>query len=353
MRMNADPKILRTKRALKQSPEANFSVLHFLKPGKTLALGLISNPLSGGNRKGLHIIREILAGQPQVHHLEASTPSEVKSALDEFVRRKVDVVAVNGGDGTIHAVLTELFRQPSSEPLPLLALLRSGTASMIARDVGLSGSRGSALTRLLTWISTGCGGAAVVQRSLLKVEVSPDQRTLYGMFLGAAGICQGIQFCLDRVHSKGVSGQLAAGLTLARFLLAAARREKSLLSPVRATVVLDREPPEERDFLLMLVSTLEHLFLGIRPYWSTESGPLYYTALGARPRHLLRALPALLRGQKSRFSTPEHGYFSRKAWEVRLTLTGGFTLDGELYTLDNRVTSLTITEGGKAAFLKL
>ena len=351
--MSDDPRILRTDGSVKQLPESYISVSRPLKPGKTLGLGLISNPLSGSNRKGLHIIREVLAGRPQAYHLEASTPSEVGSALAEFARRKVDVVAVNGGDGTVHAVLTELFRQPSPGPLPLLALLRSGTASMIARDVGLRGSPRGALSRLLTWVSTDCDSASVIQRPLLKVEGAPDQRTLYGMFLGAAGIYQGIQFCLDRLHSKGVSGQLAAGLTLSRFLLAAARGDKSLLSPMRATVGLDREPSEQREFILILISTLERLFLGIRPYWSTETGPLYYTALGARPRHLLRSLPALLRGQKGRFCTPENGYFSRKAREVRLTLTGGFTLDGELYALDNRLTHLTITEGGKAFFLKL
>jgi hypothetical protein len=324
-----------------------------LKSGKTLRLGLISNPLSGGNRKGLHIIREVLAGRPQAHHLEASTPLEVGSALAEFAQREVDVVAVNGGDGTIHAVLTELFRQPSPGPVPVLALLRSGTASMIARDVGLSGSRRVALSRLLTWINTGCGSAAVVQRPILKVERPPDQEPLYGMFFGAAGICQGIQFCLDRVHARGMSGQLAAGLTLGRFLIAAARMDKSLLFPVLATVGLDREPSEQREFLLILISTLERLFLGLRPYWGIETAPLYYTALGARPRHLLLALPTLLRGRKSRFGTPEHGYFSRKVREARLTLPGGFTLDGELYTLDTQVRRITVTEGGKASFLKL
>ena len=348
-------KNFRTDGAGKQLSESCISVPRPLNHTKTLTLGLISNPLSGGNRKkSLHAIREVMAGRPQACHREASTPSEVGSALAEFVRKKVDVVAVNGGDGTIHAVLTELFRQPSPGPLPLLALLRSGTASMIARDVGLNGSGRKALNRLLTWSSTGYSNAAVVQRSLLKVEVAPDQKPLYGMFLGAAGICQGIQFCLERVHSKGVSGQLAAGLTLGRFLLAAVRGDKSLLSPVLATVSLDREPPEKREFLLILISTLERLFLGIRPYWSPEeTGSFYYTAVRPRPQHLLRALPALLRGRKGNFNTPEHGYVSRKVQEVRLTLAGGFTLDGELYSRDNRVTRLTITEGGKAEFLKL
>jgi len=326
---------------------------HNLKPGKAFRVGLISNPLSGRNRKGLNVIREVLARQLQVYHLEASTPLDVGWALAEFGRREVDVVAVNGGDGTVHAVLTEFFRRPWSGPVPVFALLRSGTASMIARDVGLSGSRRVALNKLLKWISTGRGSAVVVQRPILKVESTLDQKPLYGMFFGAAGICQGIRFCLDRVHTKGVRGQLAAGVTLARLLVAAVRRDRSLLFPVSAGVALDGGPKEEREFLLILVSTLERLFLGIRPYWGTEIEPLYYTAISVRPRHLLKTVPPLLRGRKSRFGTPEHGYFSQKVREARLILSGDFTLDGELYTLGTREKSITITEGGKASFLKL
>jgi hypothetical protein len=48
------------------------------------------------------------------------------------------------------------------------------------------------------------------------------------MFMGAAGICQGIRFCLDRVHARGISGQLAAGVTLGRFLLAAMGKKTKL-----------------------------------------------------------------------------------------------------------------------------
>jgi hypothetical protein len=59
----------------------------------------------------------------------------------------------------------------------------------------------------------------------------------------------------------------------------------------------------------------------------------------------------LLRGKKNRFCAPEYGYFSRKPREVRLTITGGFTLDGELYALDNQTTQITVTDGGKASFL--
>ncbi len=322
-------------------------------PKAPLRLGLISNPLSGGNRKALSTIRKLLVGHQQVCHCEANTPSEVTSALDEFARSKVDIVAVNGGDGTAHAVLTGLFRQPPPGSFPLLALLRSGTASMLARDVGLRGSPRAAAKRLLRWIDTGSGTAAVVQRPLLKVTPSPEAAPLYGMFFGAAGICQGIRFCLDRVHTKGVSGQLAAGVTLARFLVAALRRDRDVLFPVPATVTLDGELPLRGEFSFILMSSLERLFLGLRPYWGNGTAPLYYSALAARPQHLLRVLPVLLRGRTSRFATPEHGYFSRKVREARLTFTGAFTLDGELYPPDNNETCVTVTEGGKVSFLRL
>lgn len=324
-----------------------------VKPGKPLRAGLISNPLSGGNRKGYKVIREILARRPEVCHCEASTPAAVGFALDEFSRREVAVIAVNGGDGTVHAVLTEFFRRPWPGQAPLFALLRAGTASMIARDVGLSGSRQAALNRFLECVSGDGGRAVVVERPVLKVETSPIQKPLFGMFFGGAGICQGIRFCLERVHTKGVRGQLAAGVTLARLLMSAAHGDKGgLLRPVSGAIALDGGLVARGEFLLILVSTLERLFLGIRPYWGTEIAPLYFTALTARPQHLLKATPTLLRGRKSRFATPEHGYYSHKVREAHFTLGGDFTLDGEFYAAD-QTQPISLTEGGKASFLRL
>lgn len=222
---------------------------------------------------------------------------------------------------------------------------------MIARDVGVPGAPPAALRRVLDWITDESGNAKVVERPVLKVETSPEQQPLYGMFFGAAGICQGIRFCLDRVHPAGISGQLAAGVTLGRFLIAAARGGGSLIKPVPAKVTLDKGPTEEREYFLILMSTLERLFLGLRPFWSRETAPLHFTALDARPKHLLRALLPVLRGTQGRCNLPEHGYFSRKVKEAHLTLGGGFTLDGELYYSDASSTEVIVTEGGKASFL--
>ena len=46
-----------------------------------LLLGVLSNPLSGGNRKGLKRVKKLLAKYPQVLHREVCTPVEVAEAL--------------------------------------------------------------------------------------------------------------------------------------------------------------------------------------------------------------------------------------------------------------------------------
>ncbi|MGD9336934.1 MAG: diacylglycerol kinase family protein [Syntrophobacterales bacterium] len=321
--------------------------------GRTLRVGVLSNPLSRGNRKGLDEVRAFLAGQPQAIHREVQTPADVASALVDFAHNSVDVVAVNGGDGTTQAVLTALFHRRPFGKLPLLAILRSGTDSSTARDVGLKGSRKRALQKLFTWAHTRTGDAAIVERPVLRVQGAVNQGPLYGMIFGAAGIYQGIRFTHSKVYTLGVYGSLAPGLTLARFLLALTRRKSDYVTPVPMTIALDRHPPVQVDCLLIIVSTLERLVFGLRPFWGTEKAPLHYTAISARPQYLFRALASLLRGRKGRHGTTENGYFSHNVHEVRLTFDSGFTLDGELYTPDARLGPVVVQDGGQASFLRL
>jgi diacylglycerol kinase (ATP) len=105
-------------------------VSKFFRSGETPNIGVVINPLSGGNRNGLEDVRSVISAHPQVIHCDVQTPDDVQVALAQFARQKVNLLAVNGGDGTVQAVLTAIFQhQPFEEP-PLLAVLQSGTTSM-------------------------------------------------------------------------------------------------------------------------------------------------------------------------------------------------------------------------------
>lgn len=320
---------------------------------KLLHVGLLSNPLSGGNRKGLAAIHRALDGQEHVIHHTVQTPEEVAAAIADCADRNVDIIGVNGGDGTIQAVLTALLHQQLFERMPLLALLRSGTDSVIPGDVGLRGTREEGLRKLLNWTRLRDGSNVIVKRPIMRVQPAPNQEPRYGMIFGAAIVYQATLFCHRRIHSIGLRGGLAPGLTLARFLLAVLSKNRKYVRPVPITIGLDQNPPQQHDFLVVVISTLERLFLGIDPFWGTGTGPLRFSAVADRPKHILRALPALVRGHTYRHATPENGYYSNNAHKVELTMNTRFTLDGQIYTPDPQLGPVVVENGGQASFLRL
>ncbi|MGD9043666.1 MAG: diacylglycerol kinase family protein, partial [Desulfobacterales bacterium] len=285
---------------------------------------------------------------------EVQTPQDVTETLAEFARQEVNLLVINGGDGTVQAALTATFHKNFFETMPVLAVLPSaGTTSMIAGDIGLKGPRQSALQRLFSWARTGNGRAAIMQRPVLRVQVPAKTEPVYGMFFGAAAIYQATQFCLQKVFAKGVRGELGAGVALARFLLAVVLKDRNVVSSVPITTQLEQKSPQQQKYLLVLVTTLQRLFLGLRPYWGAEPKPLHYTAVGSRPRYFLRAIPSLMRGRPGRYVRPDNGYTSHNIDAVELTLKSGFNLDGELFIPDCSQGPVRVSYGGQASFLQL
>lgn len=315
-------------------------------------IGLVSNPRSGGNRKGIGAVRRFISQTPSIHHAEAVTPPEVRSVLVEFAARGVNLIVVNGGDGTVQSVLTTLYGgyTPFSAP-PLLVLLEAGTTSMLAGDVGLRGTQLAALTKIYNWSTvTTQPYHRIVERSVLKITQNDTIDPVCGMFFGAGVIPQGIDLCHASINPNGKRGELIPGLIIARFLLAALTGNNTLLSITDMGIRLDEAPTHNDRYLVTMVSSLKRLFLGLHPFWGTETAPLHFTALKANPPFLLRNLPFLLRGRRTATAIQENGYFSHNANRITFDFNGRFTLDGELF--ETR-TPVTIEAVGPARFLKL
>lgn len=327
-------------------------MINFFRSGQTPRIGVIINPLSGGNRNGLDDVRGVIRDHPQVVHCDVQTPDDVLAGLQDFARQEVDLLAVNGGDGTVQAVLTVLFHHQPFEMQPPLAVLQSGTTSMTARDVGFTGSRLKSLKKLFHWAAAGDRNPEMIHRPVLQVT-APGHETRYGMFFGAAAIYQGIQYFHRNLNTKGLRGQIGSGLTIMRFLFSAIRRRSDFIQPVPIAVAVDNHRPRQFDCLVVLVSALNRLFFGLYPHWGNESGPLHYTAVRAQPRYLLRALPSLLRGLMGPYGTTANGFMSHNAHEIKLNLNSGFTLDGQLYMPATDKEPTVVRYGGTASFLRL
>ena len=316
---------------------------------REMTIGMVTNPLSGGNRKGIGEIRKFLAQNPGINYCEAVTPEEVNAVLTDFSTRNVELLVVNGGDGTVQAVLTALYGRSLFPRPPVLALLQAGTTSMLARDVGVRGKPSAALAKILAWsMGTGRTGDPIHERPVLKIRQEGYAEPVCGMFFGAGAIPRGIDLCHGSMNPNGVRGELMPGLIMARLILEVLTGREKLLSATDMGIRLDEAPAWHDTYLFAMVSTLERLFLGLHPFWGGEAAPLHFTALRAKPTYLLRNLPFLLRGRCTATASPENGFFSHNIRRIILDFRGRFTLDGEIFEAR---APLTIEPAGPARFL--
>lgn len=331
-----------------------------VRPGEPVSpdgdwrLGVICNPESGANRRsGLEGFRRLLEGERRIPCREVRDPAQVAAALAEFTRRGINLLAVNSGDGTVQAVLTEFLRSRPVSELPLLVLLNGGTTNMTHRDLGLPGRPIEALRGLLAWLRLGEGKARIVSRPVLRVEPEPAGKPYFGFFLGAAAVYRGIRFFHARIRRVGLRGNAAHLAVFLRFLGALLRRGDELLSPAAVRLAADGRDWGRHPAFLLLATTLDRLILGWRPFWAAGSAPLRLTLVQAPPVWIPGAFPALLRGRSDPRLTPENGYVSLRACELELELDGGFALDGELFPPPPGGHRVRLRSGGPVRFLRI
>jgi hypothetical protein len=337
-----------------ERPEPRLLLTPPIDLGRPIRTGVINNPLSFRNRRRdtMRAVLDVLGAHSRIPHHVVDRPEDVGAATRALIDAGSELIVVNGGDGTVQAVLTALFGGPPLEELPLLAVLPSGTTNMVAADIGATMHPVPALQRLLAATREGRLLGTVVRRPVMRVEIAPHTPPVFSMFFGSGAIYHGITFCRQYIATLGLRGELGPGLALVVFLAKIALGQgASLFPPVHLSGRLDGEPLRPGAYRGVLVSTVSRQFLGLRPFWGREPAPLKYSAVSYTTRYLWRAAPAVMRGRPNRYVRPEYGYTSRNAHEIELDLDCGFTLDGELFTPCAGV-PLTLSSGYSAAFLR-
>ncbi len=301
------------------------------QPSSAVRIGLINNPLSRSNRaRGVAHIAD-LAGSHGVEVASEVDMSGLSATLARFAEAGVNLLAINGGDGTVRNVLTQIWRDRPFETPPMLAVLRGGRSNAIAMDCGLRGAPDSAFRRLLAAAAEGKIIEHIVERKLIRVEGVQDAGVQYGMFMVAAGGVPVIDYSRSRIDPLGLPAWISDVISLAGVVTRSLRRRNSLaLDGHDIAGDVDGAPLPFSHTSLLLAFTLDTLVLRSRPYWNEQTGPLRLTLMAHPPRGMVWRLPALLYGGATR-DAPEDQYFSRGASAVTLRFNGRFVLDGEFF----------------------
>ena len=304
------------------------------------SLGIITNYQAGRNRKRPERIRALVRASGATE-FDVTDLDSIRAATRQLSGQGVEILAVNGGDGTAHAVLTQLMRLDTK--MPLVAVIAGGTTNLTANDLSGKVSPEQGLERLTRLVGSPADQIRCVQRRLLKVTVA-DAKPQYGLFLGAGAVLRGMEHFRENVGARGLRGELAAGFSLMRGLAGIFRRKSAWTKTHLADVRVAGSDAWREDRVLLIATTMNRLLLGIRPWWGEQDGSIHLTALRREPEAILRVLPALLRGRRHRLLTPSRGYRSDDVSGFELRSASGFALDGELFPLvANELVNVTVT----------
>lgn len=297
---------------------------------ESITIGLISNPNSGHNRDDFARIEALVAGQPAIHHVVTHSPADIAPALEALSRRQVEVLAINGGDGTAAAIMGRMLEQAVFAKPPLIALLPGGTANMNAGDVGIRGKLVPAVRRFCSWCEDQQDTQdRIVERPLLRVQTGGASH--YGMFLGAGAVMQGTEYTHSKIHARGLRDELSLALGTARTIWGVLRDDPRFNQSVSISLRLDDGiESATHDTLILVVSTLHRLFFGMRPFWGTGPGRLRMTLVEQHCTRFLRTFISIVRGRPNRNAVPHSGYISHNADAIHLAMDGGLNLDGEI-----------------------
>src|SRR5262245_3516648 len=224
-------------------------------------IGFLANPHARANQRDPERLQEFarVAGRNGIAQL-TSTLDDLYRAAAAFRRSAVDIVAINGGDGTLHVALSALEKTYGSEArLPMVAPLRGGTMDTVARSLGVRGSTDALLARLVGKYRAG-GGFRVIERELLRIGDS------VGFLFGTGAIANYLRL----YYATRRPGPVTAGLVLARGIgsaLLGGRFGRSLAERWRGQVTADGSCWGPRDYLAVGAACIDQIGLGFKPFY--------------------------------------------------------------------------------------
>jgi diacylglycerol kinase family enzyme len=319
-----------------------------------VAVALLSNPKSTGNRAQLPRIRAFCANRTDIFHYEVEHIDQIGAALASIALVRPRVIAINGGDGTVQAALTELHNGgyfPDGE-VPPVAVLPNGKTNLIALDLGATGDPLSALEHVAA-LAEGQLAPHIVQRELIALSHGTANVPVLGMFLGGGGLADTILYCRHNLYPLGLPNGLAHVLAGVRTFCSAIPGLRRLVreqsSPV--TVTLRRAGEIRGRFAVLIVTTLEKLLFNAPVGAGANTGRMKLLAVDQDIPSLMRMIKVGLFGKLG--ERPVEGLHFEQGDSISIAGDrSSVILDGELF--ETRAGQpITLTSTAPVPFLRL
>lgn len=298
-------------------------------------IGIITNPHSRRNRRYPEQMRRLayVLGSEDTYEL-TNKVDDVVTVAEQFKRSGIEILALNGGDGTNHVTLTTFIEVYGDEPLPKITFLRGGTMNTISDGIGIEGTPARLLANLVDKYYTGVP-FETTQRDMLKI--TDQEATRYGFIFGN-GIVSNF---LDIYYEVGnPPTPVTAAVLLGKAVVGmpfGAQIVKDIVRPFTARAVFKDDEWPEREYTSLLAATIDQIGLGFRPFIRCEERPHAFHVLGlmTKPFALAAELPRIRMG----LPMPAHKAASKVTDYVEILSSEPFayTIDGDMHRANGRV----------------
>ena len=288
----------------------------------------MNNPRSRRNKRRPRIaarLRAMIEDDGEV--LDASTPDELARAVERFRAADIEVLGVNGGDGTAHVVLTAFARAYAGRKLPKLLLLRGGAMNTVAHGHHIHGGAERILREVLIRRRHGYA-LRTVERDLLRIR-GDDADPTYGFIFGTGAVVTFLEAYYATGHPSPITAAalvvqgIASALVGGAFSRSLARRE-------RLRVATDGDEWPDQAYLALIAGATPDIGFGFKAFARCAEQPGFFHAVGvtASVLQLVPSLPRIARG------APYRRRVAQDEVARELVAEGDpvrYTVDGDLY----------------------
>jgi diacylglycerol kinase (ATP) len=318
-------------------------------------IAVFVNPQSRANRRNPRLAAEfqaVLGDLGQV--LAPSSLAELDSMGVGLREAPPEIIAVHGGDGTLHKVVTALGRAFADRPLPPLAILPGGTMNVVATSLKIGAPPVPFLKMIAATVRAGRPPELIQRRCM---RVGEHLGFVFGNGLSA-------NFLGEYYSPRGYSPTRAIWLMARTFFsaLVGGPFSRRVFRRFEGTVRVDDATLPRTRFVGVCAATVREVGLGFKLVHRADDDPERFgvLAIHAPPLALVRDLRAVHAG---RGIAPARAFSAvASALEIQpmatsTSMTPGsqapemsYTIDGDLYRVP-ATSTLRISVGPRIAFV--
>ncbi len=307
-------------------------------------IGVVHNPFARRNMKYPYMVNDlrIVLGKCGTVY-STKNVTEIEAAAVDFIENGYGILAINGGDGTLHLVINAFKKIFMDRALPDVVILRGGTMNTVSNSLKLKGQPVEILKRAVN-IYKKKEKFDSIHQQVLKVG---DK---YGFIAGAGAITKFLDTYYAGKHT-GVVESVKMIFLLIVSTIARTAYAKKIFSTTPVKVVIDGKNPGQDCYIAVLGCAVRELGVGFAAAYSAhdKKGCFHFTATSMGPFSLIKRIWPLWAGRNiSHPNMYHHGIAADVVLEPVGTLR--WMLDGEMYETNQ---PLQMSVGDEIRILKI